>query len=1006
MVNKVEEESKTKLRNLLRELFQFESADLDFGIYRIMNYKKEQIAKFIDKDLVEEIAKQLNLLAEGERQALRKEIDDLKRKIQDAFGEDAFKDGELKDQFKTTPLGRKYGEKCQELEKIRVSEELEQDVYNHIYSFFSRYYDNGDFLCKRRFGKKSRYVVPYSGEETLLYWANKDQYYVKSSEYFRKFSFKVGDLKVNFRVVEAEEETGNVKAEEKRFFVLSTEKIWDYDEGKNELNIYFEYRGLTEDDEKKFGERVRQEDLDRYILEAAAKEFADQKKFSSLFQKQEDTTVLEKQLNKYTKRNTMDYFIHKDLKGFLEQELDFYIKNEVLNLEDMEGFNKAELDLYLLKAQVIGNISLEIIGFLAQIENFQKKIWEKRKFVMRTEYVMTLDRIEKYAGKDFLNRITQDILDCKGQLKEWKQLLGLDIRSKKDLEGLLPLDTKHFDENFKMKLLAALSVKNDLDAITDGVLFKSENWQALNTILNKWKGKVKSIYIDEPYNTGSDEFLYKDNYPHSSWLSMMENRLALARLFLREDGIIHVSIDDHELHHLRKLMDAVFGFDTEGHENFVQYVEVKSSVGAAYEYQNPFMPKNCEYLVIFAKNYSKRIYKPYWIKSEWDRNYNKIILNPSEKDFRKWKIGDVEEEAIKALHKDHLSEEELYDFVLENAARIFRTISPKGAGSGLREAMVKSKDSGWAIYERAGLENIICYEGEMVRFYSKNLEEDSFGNKIIARELGSLWTDISWTGIASEGLVTLKAGKKPERLLSRIILMSTEPGEVVLDFFLGSGTTTAVAHKLGRKWIGVEFANYFEDLMLVRMKHVLFGEQTGISKEVGWKGGGIFKYQYLEQYEDSLENIEFEQKKLPEFEDYFVGYMLDFETKHTKTFLNIDEMEDPFNYKIKIIENYEPKTVNVDLVETFNYLIGLNVSKLEVLNNKGRKYVFVFGEADSRKTIVVWRSIKDIDFENDKKVILKGIADFNPEEIYVNGDCIVKGFKQIENEFKTLLFRD
>lgn len=1005
-MSKAVDENKTKLRKLLKELFQFENEDLDFGIYRIMNYKKEQIEEFIDKDLVEEIGKQLNLLAEGARQALRKEVEDLKGKIREAFGDDAFKDGELKDSFKTTPLGKKYEEKRQEIGRVRVSEYQESAVYNYIHSFFSRYYHDGDFLCTRRFGKKSRYVVPYSGEETLLYWVNSDQYYVKSSEYFRKFSFKVGDLKVNFRVVEAEEEMGNVKAEEKRFFVLCQAKSWDYDKGNNELNLYLLFRSLTKDETEKFGERVRQENLNKFIAEAIAKNLADQKKFSSLFEKQEDKTVLEDKLNKYTKRNTMDYFIHRDLKTFLEQELDFFIKNEILNLEDMEKFDREKLDLYLLQAQVIKDVSMKIVDFLAQIENFQKKIWEKKKFVIRTEYVMTLNRIEKYAGKDFLDRITQDILASKGQLKEWKQMLGLDVRNEKDLEELLPLDTKHFDEDFKLKLLAALSKKNDLDAITDGFLFKSENWQALNTVLNKWKSKVKSIYIDEPYNTGSDEFLYKDSYQHSNWLSMMENRLTLARLLLRENGTIHVSIDDHELHRLRMLMDKVFGFDTEGHENFVEYVEVKSSVGAAYEYQNPFMPKNCEYLVIFARNYADRVYKPYWIKSEWDRNYSKIILNPSEKDFRRWEIGDVEEEAAKSLHKSQLSEEELYDFVLENADRIFRTISPKGAGSGLQEAMVKSKVSGWAIYERTGLDNIICYKGEMVRFYSKNLEEDSSGKKIIARELGSLWTDISWTGIAREGLVKLKAGKKPERLLSRIILMSTEPGEVVLDFFLGSGTTNAVAHKLGRKWVGVEFANYFEDLALVRMKHVLFGEQTGISREVGWKGGGIFKYQYLEQFEDSLENIEFEQKKLPAFEDYFVGYMLDFETMHSKTFLNIDELEDPFNYKIKIIKNYEPKIVNVDLVETFNYLIGIDVGKLEVLNNKGRKYVFVFGEANSRKTIVVWRRIKDMDFEDDKKVILKAIADFAPEEIYVNGDCIVKGFKQIENEIKTLLFRD
>ena len=147
-----------------------------------------------------------------------------------------------------------------------------------------------------------------------------------------------------------------------------------------------------------------------------------------------------------------------------------------------------------------------------------------------------------------------------------------------------------------------------------------------------------------------------------------------------------------------------------------------------------------------------------------------------------------------------------------------------------------------------------------------------------------------------------------------------------------------------------------------------------------------------------------QQKLLFELPDYFVKYMLEWETKNSKTFLKIEDLKDPFNYKLKIIENYQQKTVNVDLVETFNYLLGLHVKGYKTLEDNGRKYVFVCGEKDGKRITVVWRRIKDIDFEKDKEVIKNEIKDFNPDEIYINGDAIVKNFKVIEPIFKFLMF--
>ncbi len=266
-----------------------------------------------------------------------------------------------------------------------------------------------------------------------------------------------------------------------------------------------------------------------------------------------------------------------------------------------------------------------------------------------------------------------------------------------------------------------------------------------------------------------------------------------------------------------------------------------------------------------------------------------------------------------------------------------------------------------------------------------------------------------------------------------------------MDFFLGSGATTAVAHKLRRKYIGVEIGEHFENFyvgkkysqklkkyipvkkigVLGRMKKVLFYDPSGISKEKNIKekynektAGGFFKYHTLEQYEDALENIEFEKQNgenieykkqnelLYELPDYFTKYILEWETKNSNTFLNLHKMKDPFNYKLKIIENYKQKIVNVDLIETFNYLIGLNVNKYKVLEDNERKYVFVFAEKQNKKIIIVWRNLKNIDFEKDKKIIENNIQEFNPDETYINGDAIVKNFTPIEPLFKSLMFED
>jgi len=1029
-------ELKEKLKTKLKEIFQFEKEDLDFGIYRIMNYKRKEIEEFIEKELIEEIRKQLELVGEEEIKKIKEEFEKVKQKIKENLGESAFENGELKEEFKNTPLGKEYYEKKKQIEEIKISEDLEKEIYNHLINFFSRYYDKGDFISKRRYGKNEKYVVPYNGEEVLLYWANKDQYYIKTTEYFRKYTFKVKGLTVNFRVIEAEEEKGNIKSPEKKFFVLN-KKVFDFDEEKRELNIYFEYRGLTEEEEGKYkhGQSASQDKINEEIVKILEEKIPQGSLAILIFEKDPNSkngkTYIENHLSKYTRRNTTDYFIHKDLKGFLERELDFYIKNEFLNLDDLKVLEESgyfdKLRLYLIGVRAFRNIALKIIEFLAQIENFQKKIWEKKKFVIDTHYVITLDKIKEYAGEDFLENILDEILSNGKQLEEWKKLFGIEVKSKNDLienntlNGKewkkLPIDTKYFDEEFKWKLLVVLSKNNDLDKILDGILIKSENWQALNLLLKKYYEKVKTIYIDPPYNTGSDEFLYKDNYRHSSWLTMIENRLGLAKELMRLDGVIYVSIDDNERYHLEKLMSNIFG-----ENNLIGPIIVQVNKGG-----RDYLPiaKQQEYVVCCTLNRQTELVRereisefkyedlkgkflprelrnrnPKFTRENRPNLYYPFFVNPNNKDiygFCAVSLQKTDYHTIKVLPKNAKGEDSCWRWGKEKVLKYLDPNNPENSEIVARQ----KKDGGWNIYEK--------YRGS-------------------PEKSRSLWLDSKFR--TENGSIQLRNlfGKhiydfpKPVDLIEELCSYSTTRSEIVIDFFAGSGTTAHAIMKLNkedggrRKFIIVEMADYFDTIIIPRIKKVAYSFNWEDGKPQGTDGIGVFfKYHTLEQYEDALENVadtlekEKPQKTFYELTDYFVKYMLEWETKESKTFLNIDEMKDPFNYKLKIIENYQQKIVNVDLVETFNYLLGLNVGRYEVLQENGRKYVFVFGEKDGKRIAVVWRSIKDIDFEKDKEVIENELKDFELDEVYINGEALVKldkgkGFRHIEPLFKSLMF--
>ncbi len=396
-----------KLKTLLKELFQLDQPDLDFGLYRVMHAKSAEVSQFLDEDLLPQVQAAFGQYKSADKVEIEK---DLAKAIEQALGLGV--DPETTQRVKDLRARLKS-------DAVDV-DALESETYDHLYSFFRRYYSEGDFLAKRVY-KPGVYAIPYEGEEVALHWANKDQYYIKTSEYLRDYAFRLRPddekkpMRVHFRLADASEgEHGNVKAAEgkDRVFILAVpgESAHDFiaeEEGEQgeELVIRFEYRPATLTDwpeQERDGKKKPpvQKDLSalaaRRIVAATDAALAEWiaelgKPHVMVSGESADYSRLEAHLRRYTARNTFDYFIHKDLGTFLRRELDFYIKNEVMHLDDVENESAPRVEQYLSKIKVIRKIAGKIVDFLAQLEDFQKKLWLKKKFVVETQYCITLD---------------------------------------------------------------------------------------------------------------------------------------------------------------------------------------------------------------------------------------------------------------------------------------------------------------------------------------------------------------------------------------------------------------------------------------------------------------------------------------------------------------------------------------------------------------------------------------------------------------------------------------
>ena len=715
-------------------------------------------------------------------------------------------------------------------EITKDNQEFKEELYDKLYSFFHRYFSESGSIYynytplfykiytkaynNKELNAETNYATDYeqvfsNKQDTSLFYKTQMLYYVKSDKIFKDLEIKIEDKKYIFDVSNMQGKSAN----EKKELVYTLEKIED-------KCFFFSVNYSSH------GRKTKIND----ILKSAKKQ--------NISISEED---IKKAFRVFERQTNIDYFINKDAKKFLTEQLDIWIYQYMFSQEadfDIERFEQIKN---------IKSTALKLIDFISQFENELVKIWNKPRFAINSNIVVTMDKLKEK------NYEIEKIITHKGykkQQEEWKEL-GIVQEDSLVENPYLPIDTKYFKD--LQEEIEDLFEEDEFD----GLLIKSENYQALNTILPRYRGKVDLIYIDPPFNTG-DDFAYIDKFQDSTWLSLMENRLELAKDILSKRGSFYLHLDDNADYMGRILLNNIFGKDNFKNEIIWRYRTYQGQVKTNF-------PRKHDSILWFSK-----LSNPIFTLT-YQNNYEDTV------DYKRWG-----------------------DFIVNNNQIIYPNY-PK-------------TDSRFTAYLKKYIKNYGHPQNGDVIYQVRGYVVDDVWEDIIALDPKN--TD------ERLGFLT----QKPERLLERIIKASSNKDSIVMDFFSGSGTTINTAHKLGRKWIGVEMGEHFESVNIPRIKRTLAGVISGISKELEkenkLKKGGLFKYYELEQYEQILRELKYtdvpekwlEQFKAEEINDCFL-----FDEKLSNA---IDTTND--NYKIDVSKLYD----NIDLKETIHNLVGKRPSDI------------------------------------------------------------------------------
>lgn len=986
----------------LEEIFMMDHAELDFGIYRIMNQKRNDIQRFLDLELLPQVKQVLEGNNRGEADKAKKRMAEIAASV----------GGNIEVLPKGTPMRDEYDKLEAQLAQSADTESMQAEVFSHLVTFFSRYYDGGDFLSKRRY-KNNTYAIPYNGEEVKLHWANSDQYYIKTSEYFRDYTFVLptSRKKVHFVLKDASTEQNNNRAAnnmERRFalFVPENDEPIVETTAEGELNIYFTYELMPK--------ATKQDGLKEAAFEAiksmVPEGYEELLTVKAPTAKAPNRTLLEKHLTDYTAKNSFDYFIHKDLGGFLHRELDFYIKNEVLHIDDLDA---QLINSQLTIVRAIKQVGEKIIRMLAQLENFQKKLWLKKKFVVQSDYCITLDRVPE--------KLYPEIVANEAQRKEWVRLFAIDeIKGDLTTEGysepltieflkqnpFLVLDTAFFDAKFKHQLVKSME---NVDEQTNGLLINSENFQALELLQEKFARRAKCAYIDPPYNAKSSEIMYKNTFKHASWLSLMENRINVARNLLRDDSVFEIAIDEVENARLCLLNDALLDF-------YSGRADVSIVINPSGQQGKNFSTSS-EYVHFYFQDEPNMLAKE--IRSEENadvrgfmngakgeggnylRTSGKTCFYPIYvKDNNVIGFGDVCEDDFHPISANVVNGDilEIYPIDAEGVER--KWLFGRDTVSDIQSELSVKKNRNTGLYEIIRTKTEINYK--------------------------TVWTDSMYSAKEHGTNLLSKMFKSPVFSFPKslyavkdcigIAIRNTQRS-IVLDFFAGSGTTghAVIEHNrdnenANHKYVLCEMGDYFNSATRPRIEKASYSRDWRDGKPISRNGiSQCFKYIRLEQYEDTLNNLEIKKQQIDwhddEFhESYMLSYMLDTETRDS--LLNLKMFVNPFNMSLKTTKDNELVETKVDMVETFNYLIGLNVETEDWFEDDN--ICVVQGKTHRRglKTLVIWRNCEEID--NERLCRFFERMDFRTRDtefdlIYVNGDNTLPNLRRDEENWKVVL---
>ena len=926
---------------LKQDILKLDAAELDFGIYRILNYRRTQVLSYLDETLPQRIAQW------------------------------------------TTELARLSGQDLAQNEAA--------NCYYHLHTFFSRYWDEGDFIPRARRGGSAAYAVPYHGQDTHFHWATKGSHYIKSGELFSRFAYTDGPVEVRFTLARADTEKDNAKGNAKHFFPATFKAA----EGGFELQ--WQWRAASDAETKRYKTKgpSRTEDegddnanfategntLQDRVLNAwlAGDDFKSAKPPAGL-----NPETLARNARRFVRKNTSDFFVHPQLGEFLKGELEVYLKHEFVQVWDAPD---TELPRIRAKFKLVRQIALDLITFLNQIETFQATLFEKRKFALQADYLVQCSWLTREAGAAG-QALVAEACASEAQAKEWAQWVG-DKAKKANGKKLLaayphlPLHTRHFSADFKARVLTCF---DDLEAALGGELIHADNYAALRTIEPAYRERVKCIYIDPPYNTDASPIDYKNGFRESSWLSLMQCRMHCSMSLLHKAGVMCIAIDDAENAALRLQLEHSYPETVLGTVALRANPSgrpTKAGFSVSHEYVH-FVGRTTEAVIGKMNPTEDQVARfsemdddgPFeWRNlrregSDSDRSARPAMFYPifvSSSTVRIPRMTWDEDTEVWILQEEPAANEE-----------VALPIDDRGNEKRWRwgsETVIKSMNEIVTRKDRSGKNYV---------YYKRRPNEEG----VVAV---TNWFDAKYSA-TEHGTALLKKmfGKPPFSYPKSIhavqdsmyVAGANDKQSITLDFFAGSATTGHAVINLNRedggarKFLLVEQGEYFDTVTLPRIAKVMTAPE--------WKDGQpkdslqhadaadpahwsrrtlpLVRVLRLERYEDSLNALDLGQHGAPDQAgqaqtvmnlvahdagEHLLRYWLmdnlggDGTTAANAhaVCLSSAALTHPFDYQLTLFEPTGERVVPVDMLETARLLLGLVPKRqIELLDAQGQRH--------------------------------------------------------------------